>query len=265
MKPLVYFSYGMTKSGSTLSFELARAAFENAGCPQPRLSTKAVEDRKKLNFCGHIDAKRADAIRQETRAHGTPIAIKTHTRPDPDVVQMLQNDEAFAHATFRDPREIALSMVDHGNRNRENGRKAFTEFRTVEDTIEDIMHQSNSLLAWLSLPNVRPLFYNHVAFDTRRAAETLVRELGIDADVDSVVKTATQDRFTQKNKAISHRYRTDMDEVTSSRFKSVFASMFDRLIRIYERLPRDGAPLLDHEIPLCDWSQLTPKSAGTHP
>ena len=254
MSPQIYFSYGMTKSGSTLSFELARSALILGGCPQPRLSLSAVENRKKINFCGHIDEKRAAALRKEVAAVGSKIAIKTHTRPDPVVVKMLENDEAFAHATFRDPREIALSMVDHGARNRKLGKKPFSNFRTVEDTLEDIMHQTNSLLAWLSLPNVRPLFYDKVAFEMPATTRQIIDELGVVADEDPVITMATQDRFTQKNKAVKSRFSTELTDAVSQKFKSVFAPMFERLIEIYHKLPRDGKPVLDPTIPLCDWS-----------
>ncbi len=255
MKPLIYFSYGMTKSGSTLSFELARSALELSGQPQPRLSTNAVEDRKKLNFCAHIDAPRADAIRAETAALGHTVAIKTHTRPDPEVVKMLENNEAFAHATYRDPRDIALSMLDHGARSRAKKALSFAEYEVLGDTIEDIKHQTNSLLAWLSLPNVKPLYYEDVAFNMAPTAAKIAQDLGLSVDVSDTIKTATENRFTQRNKAVSTRHTSEMTPHDSARFEDIFAPMYDRLISDRDAFPTDGSPILDHTIPLCDWSQ----------
>ncbi len=264
MSPLIYFSYGMTKSGSTLSYELARSALISGGCPQPRLSLAAVENRKKINFCRHIDETRAHAIRSEVNEIGSKVAIKTHTRPDPVVVKMLQNNEAFAHATFRDPREIALSMVDHGKRNRDIGKKAFAQYVTIDDTVEDIMHQTNSLLAWLSLPNVRPLLYDKVAFDMERTTNQLIDELGVETTVEPVIEMATKERFTQKNKAKKSRFKAELSEAVSEKFRSIFAPMFERLIDIYQKLPRDGKPVLDPTIPLCDWSHKPNSATGSY-
>ena len=265
MNPLIYFSFGMTKSGSTLSFELARSAFVLAGLPQPRLSLNAVENRKKINFCKHIDEKQARAIRNETREIGHPVAIKTHTRPDPEVVQMLENNEAFAHATFRDPREIALSMLDHGRRSRAEGGKSFTEYKTVQDTVEDIKHQTNSLLAWLSLPNVRPLYYDDIAFDMKEATKRLLNDLKVSADVNAVMDMACNDRFTQKNKAKKSRHIDEMPGDISTQFETIFAPMYELLISKRSDYRNDGTPVLDPTIPLCDWSETTPLQTGRNP
>ncbi len=260
--PLIYFSYGMTKSGSTLSYELARSALVLSGLPQPRLSVAAVEDRKKINFCNHIDETRAAALRAETAALGHTIAIKTHTRPDPVVVQMLENNEAFAHATFRDPREIALSMIDHGIKSREKGQGPFAEYHTVHDAAEDIKHQTNSLLSWLSLPNVRPLYYDDVAFDMAPTAARIADDLGVSADIPSVMNMASNERFTQRNKAEPSRHKAEMAEQTSQDFLTLFAPMYDHLIEKRHDLPNDGRPILDPNVPLCDWSLPSLSATG---
>jgi hypothetical protein len=255
MAPLIYFSYGMTKSGSTLSFELARAALVLSGQPQPMLSEAAVLKRKRINFCDHIDADRADAIRRETKAHGHMIAIKTHTRPDPSVISMLNSGEALAHATYRDPRDIALSMLDHGIKSRQQGKQEFTEFHKTEDTVDELRHQTNTLLAWLSLPNVRPLYYDDLAFDMAKTASRIASDLDVDVDPADVMSVALHERGTQKNKAVPNRHMSEMSDDMNAHFRSVFSPMYEKLIDRHPDLPNDGRPLLDPKNPLCDWSQ----------
>jgi len=255
MAPLIYFSYGMTKSGSTLSFELARAALVLSGQPQPMLSEAAVLKRRRINFCDHIDGTRADAIRAEVSGLGHMVAIKTHTRPDPEVIKMLNSGEALAHATFRDPRDIALSMVDHGVKSRRQGKAEFTEFNAPEDTIDELRHQSNSLLAWLSLPNVKPLYYDDLAFDMGATAARIADDLGVRVDADKVVSLALHERGTQKNVGRKARHLSEMSPIMNDRFRTIFSPMFDRLISNHDTLPVDGSPVLNPDIPLCDWSQ----------
>ena len=256
MKPLVFFSFGMTKSGSTLGFELARSALILAGFDQPRLSLDAVENRKKLNFCDHIDAAQAKAIKKEVKEIGHMIVIKTHTRPDPDVIAMLQAQEAIGHAIYRDPRDIALSMLDHGKVSRAQGVQEFSEFHELEDTIEEIKHQTNSLLGWLSMPNVTPIYYEDLGFATKEAAQGIVEQLDLDVDPDTVVKSALA-RPNQRNRVKSERHKSEMSELQSTEFKRIFAPMYDRLIDNRDALPKDGSAVLDPALPLCDWSQPT--------
>lgn len=253
MKPHIYFSYGMTKSGSTLGYELARSAFEFAGYHQPRLSLEAVEFRKNVNFVNSVDEARANAIRKEIEDIGHPIAIKTHSRPDPEVIRMLETGEATAHAIYRDPRDVALSMLDHGERARARGKPSFSEFHTIEDTFENIRHQTNTLLAWLSLPNVRPLYYEDIAFNMSETAARLVSELNVEADVPTIMRNATTEKFTQKNKAVSNRHSTEMPKEVSDEFLRIFAPLFERLIKNRDHLPRDGSPVLDPQHSLCLW------------
>jgi len=253
MTPQIYFSYGMTKSGSTLGYELARSALEFSGFSQPRLSLAAVEKRKNVNFINSVDETRINAIRSEIAAIGHPIALKTHSRPAPEIVQMLEKGEASAHAIYRDPRDIALSMLDHGVRARAKSKPSFSEFRTIEDTIDNIRHQTNTLLAWLSLPNVRPLYYEDVAFDMKETTSLVIAELGVTANVDDVITHTTSERFTQKNKAVSARYIQDMPSDKSEEFLRIFAPMYKRLIQNRDQLPRNGSPVLDANQSLCNW------------
>lgn len=254
MKPQIYFSFGMTKSGSTLAFELARAALVLSGQHQPMLSEAAVLKRKKINFCEHIDADRAQALRNEATKIGNMIAIKTHTRPDPEVVEMLNSGAAIAHATYRDPRDMALSMVDHGAKSRAQGRLEFTEFETARDTIDELRHQSNSLLAWLSLPGVKPLFFDDLAFDTYRAATHIIDDLDVDVRVPDVIDMAVNQRGTQKNIGIKDRYRSEMTPELSAEFETVFAPLYSKLIEGRPDLRNGSGPVLNAQDTLCDWN-----------
>lgn len=254
-EPRLHFSYGMTKSGSTLAFELARTGLELAGLAQPKLSDKAVRKAGKINFTLHIDAAQADQIRAEVGSIGHKILFKTHTRPDPAVIDMLISGEAAAHAIFRDPRDMALSMLDHGAKARHRQAQPFAEFVRLEDTIENIAHQSNSLLAWLSLPNVRPFSYDQIAFGGPEICAQLLMETGAKADAQMVRDTVMNNRFTQFNRGETGRWRREMDPLWARRFEELFPGLID-LVQRADTLPRDGRPLLDPNIPLANWERI---------
>jgi len=46
MKPLIYFSYGMTKCGTTLAFHMVSEALSQAGCEQHPARTSDRPEQK---------------------------------------------------------------------------------------------------------------------------------------------------------------------------------------------------------------------------
>jgi hypothetical protein len=184
------------------------------------------------------------------QAIGHPIVIKTHTRPDPAVVRLIQNGQAIAHACYRDPRDMALSMLDHGQRARANGKPAFAEIETLEDAKNGIRNQCDSLTAWLRLPNVLPLDFEDIAFDMQSTAQRILNQLGITGDPDEIVNKILDGRFTQFNKGIPHRYRFEMSQQEGGKFANEFAPLLSRLIDNKRTLPTDGSIVLPppHEL-----------------
>jgi hypothetical protein len=240
MKPLIYFSYGMTKCGTTLAFHMVSEALAQAGFEQHRLPAHLIGPNKKLNFGQHFTDDQADELWETVQSIGHPIAIKTHTRPDPAVVRLIQNGQAIAHACYRDPRDMALSMLDHGKRARANGKSAFAEIETLEDAKNGIRNQCDSLTAWLRLPNVLPLDFEDIAFDMQTTAQRILNQLAITGNPEKIVNAVLDGRFTQFNKGIPHRYKTEMSQQDDRKFAREFAPLLSRLID-KRSLPTDGS------------------------
>ncbi len=244
MKPLIYFSYGMTKCGTTLAFHMVSEALSQAGFKQHRLPAHLIGLNKKLNFGQHFTEDQADELWEAVQSIGHPIAIKTHTRPDPAIVRLIQNGQACAHACYRDPRDMALSMLDHGVRARANGKPAFAEIETLEDAKSGIRNQCDSLTAWLRLPNVLPLDFEDIAFDMQTTAGRILTQLDIAGDPEKIVNAVLDGRFTQFNKGISQRYKTEMSKQNGHEFAREFAPLLSRLIDSKPDLPTDGSIIL---------------------
>jgi len=205
-EPFVFFSYGMTKCGSTLAFQLARVALLQAGMEQPVLPLDDYGRKKKINAVTEITPAKGKLILEAVRDLGHPLVLKTHRRPDPKVVKMIQHGNARAHAVFRDPRDMALSMLDHGVRARERGRPGFSEIETLEDARNGIRNQLDSLTAWLQLPGVRRLQYETLAFDAETAAASILDHLGIPGDPRRIARQVLKREFTQANQGIPARH-----------------------------------------------------------
>ncbi len=238
-EPFVFFSYGMTKCGSTLAFQLARVALLQAGYEQPLLPLDDYGRKKKINAVTEITPAKARLILDTVRELGHPLVLKTHRRPDPAVVEMIERGQARAHAVFRDPRDMALSMIDHGDKARARGKSAFAEIETLEDARTGIANQLDSLSAWLQLPGVRRLQYESLAFDTEAAAAAILDHLGIPGKPRRIARRVLKREFTQANQGIPARHRTQMSGEDSDRFRRAFAPVYDLLL---DR-PDPGAPL----------------------
>lgn len=238
MKPLIFFSYGVTKSGSTLAFELARVALEQAGFSQPRLASPGLVVSRKINAVEHVTEAEAEALLEDVRRIGHPIVLKTHTRPDPAVIALVRDGHATAHAVVRDPRDVALSMIDHGNRSRVQGRPAFAEILSLDDAMTAISNQFEQLAEWLALPGVRVLRYDDLAFGTAGAAAEILDHLGIPGDAQRIAETVLSSSFTQFNKGVRDRYRSEMTLAESAEFHRRFRPFYNRVLN-----GGGGAPL----------------------
>ncbi len=234
MKPALFFSYGVTKSATTLAYHLTAGALEEAGHPPPALPTDILGAKRRINAVAHLDDSMVAQLLDIANKHGTPIVLKTHTRPDPGVVRLIETGQAKAHAICRDPRDIALSMLDHGQAARARGKPAFSEFHTLDDTIAGLQNQFDTLSAWLQLPGVRPLFYNDLAFRTEEAAADIADHLGVAVQADALAARVLRDKFIQFNKGMRDRHRQEMSPADSARFEKIFAPFYRLLL---EALP----------------------------
>lgn len=238
-EPFVFFSYGMTKCGSTLAFQLARVALLQAGFEQPVLPLEDYGRKTRINAVTEITPRKGQLILGAVRELGHPLVVKTHRRPDPKVVKMIQHGNARAHAVFRDPRDMALSMLDHGKKARARGKPAFSEIATLDDARAGIANQLDSLTAWLQLPGVRRLQYETLAFDTETAAASILDHLGIPGDPRRIARQVLKREFTQANQGIPARHKTQMSAEDSDRFRRDFAPVYDLLLD----KPDPGTPL----------------------
>lgn len=236
MAPLLYFSYGMTKTGSTLAFQLVRTALDLCGFPQDRVPLDVVNPVLRRNFVNHISDRQLSELKDQARKRGYPIALKTHMRPDPGVVEMIQSGEAIAHACYRDPRDMALSMLDHAQKSRETGGEEFAELTNLEQTFTNIRSQHDSLTAWLRLPNVMPLYFEDIAFNTVETARRILKQLKLKIDPVVLAEVVKTQRFTQKNKAVRLRHPTEMDPNVSTSIATEFAPLIDRFINNRDHL-----------------------------
>ncbi len=214
---MIVLSYGMTKSGSTLAFELCKAILEKRGFAQRRLPDEVVTPGHHINFLQEVSVVGLQALLKEV-AQGEFVAIKLHTglrQPEADFIgQQISAGTIKLHVNFRDPREVCLSLVDAGAKAREKQRQAFSEIVTLSDAANAVKRQLNICRRWGSIEGALPLFYNQVAFETGAAIERICADFGFpmfdQPTCAELMAPLFGETFTQKNKAVKDRYKDDL-------------------------------------------------------
>lgn len=228
MKTKIYFSYGITKSGSTLAFQMASLCLEKAGFPQPKLPPPAIEEVRRINFVDNLDETTTKHLIKSAEYLGHTIVIKTHSPPNDYIRDLSANGIIKSHACIRDPRDIALSMLDHSKKSRSMGKLTFTEIKNLDDAKSAIQNQFSSFEQWASLPNSICLSYDEIAFDSEETANRIATHMGVSDNYDDLAQEA-KERFTQYNKGLQNRHRAEMSPDESADFVKSFPKMLDFL------------------------------------
>ena len=214
---MIVLSYGMTKSGSTLAFELCKSILQQKGFEQRKLPEEVVAPGHHINFLSDLSVPALARVMQEV-APQEMIVLKLHTpieRPEMAFIESaIAAGEMRLQVNLRDPREICLSLIDAGAKARENERVAFSEIADLEDAIKVVNRQLAVCRRWGAIKGATYLLYNEVAFETPRAVRQICGEFGFPMFAEEELKTVLDrvfvDAFTQKNKAVRDRFKDDL-------------------------------------------------------
>lgn len=217
---MILLCYGMTKSGSTLAFELVKAILEYHGHVQRRLPDGVVRPLHTVNFSNFQTPDDLTRLKAEVAAEEI-IAIKVHGPLAPDTQAWLEAAIAEGsyrlHVNYRDPREVCLSLLDASEKARARDPDATRGFGIIqgwEAAAAFAQKQVQHCLAWAAVPGALHLYYNDVAFATEAVLDRMCAHLMLpllstteNAELrQQVFETA----FTQRNKAVADRWRSDL-------------------------------------------------------
>jgi hypothetical protein len=258
---MILLSYGLTKSGSTLAFQIAMGILIDNGFVQERLPDHLAAPGK-MNFLrtGRVARRQIDQLlslvpsrppriavenhcfcdaglipyQRITQVPSHPItAVKTHRPLDPGLKpyleELINNRALVIHAIFRDPRDICLSLLDAGVRARRAGRCQFSEIATLDDAIECVAQQLQRLRTWGSIRGVSLYDYDQVAFEMDATIERMAADLRLTANRDAVKHFAAC-VFTQKNKARRKRHENELTPEQNARCLKKFGPFIEEVI-----------------------------------
>lgn len=228
---MLVFSYGVPKSGSTLAFQIARAAALFGGHPQRLLPPPLRTPGHRVNFQQRLDP---DLLwRTAQRAGDRILVIKTHDAPGADWVAayraLAERGQAAAIVNHRDPRDICLSLCDAGRLAREKGESAFAEFVTLADAAARVKGYLAELEAWRGLPGLLELRYEVCAFRMDEAIAAIKAHLRLRGPAWPVRLYAGHIAFTHRNKAVPQRHVAELGAAERASLDAAFAPYLDAM------------------------------------
>ncbi|MBX7187294.1 MAG: sulfotransferase [Vicinamibacteria bacterium] len=243
---MIYFSYGMLKSGSTFAFELTKEVFRRSGARQVLLTDAVIRRRDGINFMEQLTPERLRALEQEVWRLNRPMVVKTHGAAIHEVHALLEQEKAMGHCTFRDPRDMVVSLLDAGVQARRRGYRPFSEIHTIDDAMAVIARQMPAIRSWLDLPNILPIYYDDLAFHTIETIRSIAAQVGVTIDPERVRRAIDWREghrrwgllkpYTQFNKGLRDRYKTELSpaqiEQVSARFGDLLEIIAKRRISI---------------------------------
>jgi hypothetical protein len=156
--------------------------------------------------------------------------IKTHGARTPAAARLVDEGRAQVFVSYRDLRDVTLSLIDHGARTRAAGGKDFAEFLKPRDSITMLTDAVSRMQTWMTDCNPLLVPYDEVAFDTRTTVARIAERLGVHVSVEEVLDAFKdkQQSIIQFNKGIKDRYKSELDEEDSQLFLTHFHDFYEK-------------------------------------
>jgi hypothetical protein len=130
-----------------------------------------------------------------TQAAGQIYALQTYSKPNLTVKTFMKMGFFKPVYLFRDPREVARSMFDHGRRIREgkiHSDTAWDQLETMEESIRYTATFMDTWRQWTTMPNVLTATYEKLRQDTVSEMVKLCEHLELSATPEMVEKVVAR-------------------------------------------------------------------------
>ena len=241
---MIVVSASMKKAGSGWYFNLTNDLLVAAGHADARAIREQFGLHKALQG-GNCQVNKSHPL-QTARVFlphllGHTFAVKTHGRPLRAVRQLMALGVMRATYIYRDPRDVVLSVLDHGRDLRERGQHAadLSALHSVEDAARYVRYLLGIWEAWDACPGVLTVRYEDLVADPSRQLQRLASflRLRVAADdlaaiverYDAGAQSGAVRRNLHYNKGVTRRFERAMDRGDRARCDAAFAPYLARM------------------------------------
>lgn len=172
---------------------------------------------------------------------GKSFLVKTHEAPTHVFRLLLRLRQVQATYIFRDPRDAALSVFEHGEQARAHGEASpFARFQTVEEAIDFVAGRLPIWEAWTACPRVFVTRYEELLADPAAVLAQLFRSWSVQVPpgvIAQVVAAYDAQRIADQpiakglhlNVAKAGRFRSEMSAAQQARCAAAFGAYLQRM------------------------------------
>jgi|GEM_PF-5635733 len=202
---MILVNNGMAKSGSTLllhyCLELLDHAYPVNGEDAFR---RAVATGQLAGFHEYMDAPTEQSlpILEGIAKTNGPIVVKTHTDTNDFLPAAIRQGRIVMVTTFRDPRDMLLSAIDHSRRVRNDPDPVFQEFTNIEQSIPHARWWAKMAIHWIKSGLTLAVRYEDLLRSPESVLSRVATHWGIQSNthsVNEIVARETQIREYGKN------------------------------------------------------------------
>jgi hypothetical protein len=224
---MIVLSAGMQKAGSAWFFNMTNDMLVSCGSADCR----TIRERYRLGrlmTAANCNIDSPTFLRMAwiglPALFGETYVVKTHEAPTSSVRRMLRRGSLKATYIYRDPRDVAVSLFEHGRRIREQGIQSNTGFDRLE-TLEDAIHFANMKIAiwqeWRACQGVLMMRYEDLVADPLSSCQRVAEHLSLslsEQDLQQVIQRYDAKRAAQGkaphplhfNKGVSGRWKQEL-------------------------------------------------------
>ena len=195
---MIVISYGMPKSASSFVYLLTNEIV-NTISPRYLLKQRLPKHLQK-HYIGDV-SNNLDTLIEHIPSDQF-YAIKTHQHIDDHIKYLLNENRVIGTITYRDPYDVLVSMLDVGKKERlkikEEQRKEFAVFETIEDALAQIPNYIYGCSSWLAeadnFPNILKFSYEIIKNSPVDLVEKIASTLEIKVDSQAIVDKYLHDK-----------------------------------------------------------------------
>jgi len=220
---MIVFTYGMHKSASTFCNRIVAQIMKQSGA-----FDKVIAEGDVSRVSRGMLATFNDVILDSRKV----VVHKTHGGITNYAKELAAKGVAVATATFRDPREIVLSMLDVSEKAKGTHRRTtITRIASLTEALDRLEVEIDRFQGWAECKFVLPVFYDDISFDTVRTILKISAHLKVHCDPERVAAAFQDKKDIRFNKGIRARYETEMSvddqQRVLDRFKAFYQSFIE--------------------------------------
>lgn len=258
---MLYVCAGMEKGGTTYTYNLTKLLLAEAGYPYIHLSKELRGDKAGKEHPANNLKEWSPEIVENLRANdpgdGQIVALRTHNFAYAPLVDLLRSTGGKSHIAIRDPRDMALSLMDVSAKRiaLEKVNRASIVLGDFTTTFEKIQVNIDAVTSWRNETDCLVLYYEDTAFSPSISIAAMCKQLSLEVPEDrfeSLAATAAANPSGKLNVGMPMRHRREMSPQTQQLFLDRFADFYAQFFPNAVVEAEDGAGEQERDMPTRD-------------